>query len=75
MAEKTAPAALLPMNSHLSLGDTRKHALEDFERQYLKALLPRSNGNINPSAKEAGIGTRQLHKLMHEYVLRKESFK
>jgi transcriptional regulator with PAS, ATPase and Fis domain len=67
--------ALLPMDTQLSLGDARKKALEDFERQYLKALLARNNGKINISAKEANISTRQLHKLMRKYDLRKESFK
>jgi DNA-binding NtrC family response regulator len=67
--------AVLPMDTHLSLGDARKRALEDFERQYLKALLSRNNGKINLSATEAGISTRQLHKLMRKYDLRKESFK
>jgi DNA-binding NtrC family response regulator len=67
--------AVLPMDTHLSLGDARKRALEDFERQYLKALLSRNNGKINLSASEAGISTRQLHKLMRKYDLRKESFK
>jgi DNA-binding NtrC family response regulator len=67
--------ALLPMDTHLNLGDARKRALKDFERQYLKALLSRNNGKINLSAKEAGISTRQLHKLMRKYDLRKESFK
>lgn len=67
--------ALLPMDTQLSLGEARKQALEDFERQYLKALLTRNNGKINVSAKEADISTRQLHKLMRKYDLRKESFK
>jgi DNA-binding NtrC family response regulator len=67
--------ALLPMDTQLSLTNARKQALEDFERQYLKALLARNKGKINTSAKEAAISTRQLHKLMRKYDLRKESFK
>jgi transcriptional regulator with GAF, ATPase, and Fis domain len=67
--------AVLPMDTQLTLADARKHALEDFERQYLKALLARNKGKINTSAKEAAISTRQLHKLMRKYDLRKESFK
>jgi DNA-binding NtrC family response regulator len=67
--------ALLPMDMHASLADARKIALEDFERQYLKALLTRNRGKINTSANEAGISTRQLHKLMRKYDLQKESFK
>jgi DNA-binding NtrC family response regulator len=67
--------ALLPMDMQNSLADARKQALEDFERQYLKALLSRNKGKINTSAKEAGISTRQLHKLMSKYHFRKEAFK
>jgi transcriptional regulator with PAS, ATPase and Fis domain len=67
--------ALLQMDTHLALGDARKRALEDFERQYLKALLSRNNGKINLSASDAGISTRQLHKLMRKYDFHKESFK
>jgi transcriptional regulator with GAF, ATPase, and Fis domain len=67
--------ALLPMDTQLSLANARKQALENFERQYLKALLTRNKGKINTSAKEAAISTRQLHKLMRKYDLRKESFK
>jgi DNA-binding NtrC family response regulator len=67
--------ALLPMDMQNSLADARKQALEDFERQYLKALLARNNGKINTSAREAGISTRQLHKLMSKYHFRKEVFK
>jgi DNA-binding NtrC family response regulator len=49
--------------------------LQGFERQYLKELMLRNKGKINPSAQEAGISTRQLHKLMLKYGLRKEDFK
>ncbi len=73
--DKHRPTAVLPMNSQLSLADARKQALENFERQYLKALLARNRGKINASAQEAGISTRQLHKLMRKYSLPKETFK
>jgi DNA-binding NtrC family response regulator len=67
--------ALLPLDMHSTLADARKIALEDFERQYLKALLSRNKGKINTSASEAGISTRQLHKLMRKYDIQKETFK
>ena len=44
-----------------------------YSRQMRIAL--RNNGKINQSAQEAGISTRQLHKLMLKYGLRKEDFK
>jgi len=61
--------------SYISLSDERRKAIEDFERQYLKDLLFRNKGKISKSAQEAGIGTRQLHKLMSKYGIRKEEFK
>jgi DNA-binding NtrC family response regulator len=64
-----------PYNDRLPLSAARKQALEDFERQYLKGLVTRNQGRINISAAEAGISTRQLHKLMTKYGIHKEAFK
>jgi DNA-binding NtrC family response regulator len=69
------PTPLLPMDFQLSLADSRKQALENFERQYCKVLLARNKGKVNNSAKEAGISTRQLHKLMSKYDIHKEAYK
>jgi DNA-binding NtrC family response regulator len=73
--EGQSATAVLPINSTTTLAEARRKALEDFERQYLKDLLSRHNGRIKKSAEEAGIGTRQLHKLMSRYGIRKEDFK
>jgi DNA-binding NtrC family response regulator len=69
------PAAVLPMESHLPLTKARQIAVEDFERQYLKDLIARNKGKIKKSAEDAGITTRQLHKLMSKYGIRKEEYK
>jgi len=58
-----------------TLSEIRKAALEDIERDYLKNVLADYKGRINDSASKAGISTRQLHKLMTKYGLRKEDFK
>ncbi len=68
-------AAVLSMDSHLPLTKARQKAVEDFERQYLKELIARNNGKIKKSAEDAGITTRQLHKLMSKYGIRKEEYK
>ncbi len=68
-------STVMPVNLHLPLSEARKAALEDFERQYLKELVARNQGKINLSAADAGISTRQLHKLMSKYGIRKEEFK
>jgi DNA-binding NtrC family response regulator len=65
----------MPANSLLSLAETRNRGVENIERRYLKQLLSHNKGKIKDSAHDAGITTRQLHKLMKEYDLRKEEFK
>ena len=67
-----APASL---DLDLPLAEFRERAREDAERHYLKELLTRCKGRINRTAEKAGIGPRQLHKLMTRHGLRKEDFK
>ncbi|MBL7179236.1 MAG: sigma-54-dependent Fis family transcriptional regulator [Desulfobacterales bacterium] len=73
--EKEAASAVLPIAAHLPLTEARQKAIKDFERQYLKELISRNKGKINKSAEEAEVSTRQLHKLMLKYGIRKEDFK
>ena len=67
--------AVLPVRDHLPLSEARRHAVEDFERQYFKALFTRSKGRVNRAAEDAGITSRQLNKLMLKYGIQKEAFK
>ncbi len=64
-----------PVNSAAALAEARRKVVEEFERRYLKDLILRNRGRINASAAEAGVTTRQLHKLMSKYGIRKEEFK
>jgi DNA-binding NtrC family response regulator len=73
--ERNGCAAVLPVDTRMPLAEARKTALEDFERHYIKELMARNRGRINASAFEAGISTRQLHKLMSRYGIRKEEYK
>jgi DNA-binding NtrC family response regulator len=68
-------SASVPANPLLTLAETRDRAVDNIERRYLKQLLSRNKGKIKESAHDAGITTRQLHKLMKKYDLRKEEFK
>ena len=67
--------AVLPVEAHLPLAEARRHATDDFERQYLKTLFARSKGKVNRAAQDAGISSRQLNKLMVKYGIQKEMFK
>ena len=58
-----------------TLAEIRGRCVADSERRYLEEVLTRFGGRINISAETSGVGTRQFHKLMKKYRLRKESFK
>ena len=45
------------------------------EKAYLYELLKKNKGRIRQTAESAGVGVRQLHKLMTKYDLKKEDFK
>jgi len=66
---------VLPVQDHLTLAEARRHAIDDFERQYLKMLFTRSKGRVNRAAEAAGVTSRQLNKLMLKYGILKEAFK
>lgn len=58
-----------------TLEATRKIEVEKVEYEYLHELLAKYKGKINLTAEAAGIGERQLHKLMHKYKLDKDNYK
>ena len=62
-------------NISLTLAEVRRTAIEQTERRYVQQLLAGNNGRIKESAEAAGISSRQLHKLMKKYAIRKEEFK
>jgi transcriptional regulator with GAF, ATPase, and Fis domain len=71
--ETNAPSTFL--DSSLPLDEVRRHCVEEVERRYLVEVLRRCHGRIAESARVAGVGPRQLHKLMTRHGLRKESFR
>ena len=73
--EKEVSSTVLSMDTDVSLSEARRKAVLCFEKQYLKELMLGNRGKINQSAQEAGISTRQLHKLMLKYGLRKGDLK
>ena len=73
--EAETTAVVLPSSEQLTLADARQHGIGEIERNYLKDVLTRNKGKINESARDAGISSRQLNKLMNKYGLRKEEFK
>jgi DNA-binding NtrC family response regulator len=68
-------SAEIQVDAALRLADVRRIGIAQIERRYIQQLLSRNQGRINQSAAEAAVTTRQLHKLMKKYGLRKEEFK
>jgi len=58
----------------LTLEEERRRGVEEIERGYLRRLLSAHHGRIKESAEVAGIGVRQLNKLMNKYGVRREEF-
>ncbi len=73
--ENNKPLAQIHVNAAKRLADIRRTGVENIERQYLKEILSVNKGRIDKSASDAGISTRQLHKLLHKYGINKEEFK
>jgi DNA-binding NtrC family response regulator len=68
-------SAAVAVDSSLPLAEVRNRGVEEIERRYLRELLASNRGRIKESAEIAGISTRQLHKLLNKYQIRKEEFK
>jgi two-component system, NtrC family, response regulator AtoC len=59
----------------LPLREVRRRVTDAYERAYLEALLERTRGRIDETARLAGITPRALHGKMKHHELRKERFK
>jgi DNA-binding NtrC family response regulator len=66
---------LLELDTTQTLAEARRRGIEELERRYLEEVLARHKGKISESASVAGISTRQLHKLLSKYGIKKEDFK
>jgi len=73
--EESALQEPFHVDTSMSLNEVRRQAMEKVERQYLMDVLAQNRGRIHQSAGQAGIGDRQLHKLMAKYGIKKEDFK
>lgn len=62
-------------NWDLPLASFRQAVVSQLERDYLDRCLRRHGGKIAATAKAAGMGERQLHKLMTKYGLNKATYR
>jgi DNA-binding NtrC family response regulator len=72
--QPSVPKPAVP-DTRCSLAEVRRKTVEELEQQYLLKLLEEKSGHLSLVAMAAGIGVRQLHKLMTRYNLHKEDFR
>ena len=63
-----------PLKTDMKLKEARQLAVEKFEKQYLSAILEQCKGVIKDAAKESGVTTRQLNKLMNRHGLQRKNY-
>ncbi|HTL35017.1 MAG TPA: sigma 54-interacting transcriptional regulator, partial [Kofleriaceae bacterium] len=68
-----APATPLPaaaVDASLSYDLARRQAIDAFERDYIKALLARTQGNVNAAARDAGLNRAYVYRLLRRHNLK-----
>ena len=68
--DEEEPAERHPFLADKPFKDAKNALIEDFERDYIKDLLSRNDGNISKSAREAGIERAYLQRLIRKYELK-----
>lgn len=71
----SGPATSVSFDFPMTLADMRQKTSDEAEYKYLQALLTHCGGKISASAEEAGIGPRQLNKLLKKHRIQKEAYK
>lgn len=62
-----------PIPGHFSFKETKRRWVDEFEKEYLKDLLKRTDGNITRAAKEAGLNRKTIYRLLKKHNFRKQA--
>jgi two-component system nitrogen regulation response regulator NtrX len=65
----------LPGEARMVFREAKKHAVGQFEKEYLHILLARHDGNVTRSASAAGLNRSAFQRLMRKYGLRSTSYR
>jgi DNA-binding NtrC family response regulator len=57
------------VSADLPFHDAKSDAISVFEKEYLRDLLRRHNGNISKAARQAGIDRKTIHRMLVKYQL------
>lgn len=57
-----------------TLQEAKQYKVNQFEREYLKAALSLTQGNVSWAAKKAGKERRTFQRLMHKHGINRKAF-
>jgi two-component system, NtrC family, response regulator GlrR len=66
----TTPHPSQAVDSSLPYEVARRQAIDAFERDYVKGLLARTQGNVNAAAREAGLNRAYVYRLLRRHNLK-----
>ena len=66
----TAPHPASHVDASLPYEVARRQAIDSFEREYIIALLARTDDNVAAAAREAGVNRAYLHRLLRRHGVR-----
>ena len=66
----SVPHPAIAVDSSLPYEVARRQAIDAFERDYVKGLLARTQGNVNAAARDAGLNRAYVYRLMRRHNLK-----
>jgi len=72
-AADPGPAGPVAVNVDLPFKEAKARVVEAFERDYIRALLERHNGNLSAASRAAEIDRKHLRELLRKHGLRESS--
>ncbi|RMF58451.1 MAG: sigma-54-dependent Fis family transcriptional regulator, partial [Calditrichaeota bacterium] len=70
-----ADGKLQQIDVDLPLKEAREKLLAQFEREYLRQMLRRYNGNVSRAASHSGVDRRTFHRMLNRYDLHSRDWK
>jgi DNA-binding NtrC family response regulator len=68
-AHPATPRSVLHPDVDQPFHDAKAEAISQFEKEYLRALLARTRGNISQAARVAGIDRKTIHRMLDKYEI------
>ena len=61
------------VNIDLPFKEAKSHVVDNFEREYIRAILKRHNGNLSAASRSAEVDRKHFRELLRKHGLRESS--